>query len=136
MVRGIPVSSAILQLCQLIAVSAGRHMAWATMIQRAIWLSHTAVPERERASLIQGPLVPDGLYGPRSPKCSRTNSWSVRTVPGSVRFSQVPPSSRPEGSGVVPRPNIPEVNRRRHRRDQPSGASGNAASWLPLFLSL
>ena len=31
-------SSAILQLCQPIAVSAGRHMAWATMIQR---LSHT-----------------------------------------------------------------------------------------------
>ncbi|CAL8378291.1 unnamed protein product [Boreogadus saida] len=38
-------SSAILQLCQPIAVSAGRHMAWATMIQRVIWLSHTAVPE-------------------------------------------------------------------------------------------
>ncbi|CAL8336465.1 unnamed protein product [Boreogadus saida] len=48
-------SSAILQLCQTIAVSAGRHMAWATMIQRAIWISHTAVPERERASLVQGP---------------------------------------------------------------------------------
>ncbi|CAL8237771.1 unnamed protein product [Boreogadus saida] len=40
-------------------------MACATMIQRAIWLSHTAVPERERASLIQGPLAPDGLFGPR-----------------------------------------------------------------------
>ncbi|CAL8340001.1 unnamed protein product [Boreogadus saida] len=51
--------------CQPIAVSAGRHMAWATMIQRAIWLSHTAVTERERASLIQGPLAPDGLFGPR-----------------------------------------------------------------------
>ena len=58
-------SSAILQLCQPIAVSAGRHMAWATMIQRVIWLSHTAVPERERASLVQGPLAPDGLFGPR-----------------------------------------------------------------------
>ncbi|CAL8349730.1 unnamed protein product [Boreogadus saida] len=58
-------SSAILQLCQPIAVSAGRHMAWATMIQRIIWLSHTAVPERERASLVQGPLAPDGLFGPR-----------------------------------------------------------------------
>ncbi|CAL8340157.1 unnamed protein product [Boreogadus saida] len=57
-------SSAILQLCQPIAVSAGRHMAWATMIQRVIWLSHTAVPERERASLVQGPLAPDGLFGP------------------------------------------------------------------------
>ncbi|CAL8342142.1 unnamed protein product [Boreogadus saida] len=34
-------SSAILQLCQPVAVSASRHMAWATMIQRAIWLSHT-----------------------------------------------------------------------------------------------
>ena len=54
-------SSAILQLCQPVAVSAGRHMAWATMIQRAIWLSHTAVPEREWASLVQGPLAPDGL---------------------------------------------------------------------------
>ncbi|CAL8403787.1 unnamed protein product [Boreogadus saida] len=53
-------SSAILQLCQPIAVSAGRHMAWATMIQRIIWLSHTAVPERERASLVQGP---DGASG-------------------------------------------------------------------------
>ncbi|CAL8282124.1 unnamed protein product [Boreogadus saida] len=49
-------SSAILQLCQPIAVSAGRHMVWATMIQRVIWLSHTAVPERERDSLVQGPL--------------------------------------------------------------------------------
>ncbi|CAL8254823.1 unnamed protein product [Boreogadus saida] len=58
-------SSAILQLCQPIAVSAGRHMAWATMIQRIIWLSHTAVPQRERASLVQGPLAPDGLFGPR-----------------------------------------------------------------------
>ena len=29
-------TSAILQLCQPIAVSAGRHIAWATMIQRAI----------------------------------------------------------------------------------------------------
>ncbi|CAL8350915.1 unnamed protein product [Boreogadus saida] len=58
-------SSAILQLCQPVAVSAGWHMAWATMIQRAIWFSHTAVPERERASLIQGPLAPDGLFGPR-----------------------------------------------------------------------
>ena len=48
-------SSSILQLCRPVAVSAGRHMAWATMIQRAIWLSHTAVPERERASLVQGP---------------------------------------------------------------------------------
>ena len=38
-------SSAILQLCQPIAISAGQHMAWVTMIQRAIWLSHTAVPE-------------------------------------------------------------------------------------------
>jgi hypothetical protein len=58
-------SSAILQLCQPVAVSAGRHMAWATMIQRAIWLSHTAVPERERAGLVQGPLAADGLFGPR-----------------------------------------------------------------------
>ncbi|CAL8362924.1 unnamed protein product [Boreogadus saida] len=58
-------SSAILQLCQPIAVSAGRHMAWATMILRVIWLSHTAVAERERASLVQGPLAPDGLFGPR-----------------------------------------------------------------------
>ncbi|CAL8399017.1 unnamed protein product [Boreogadus saida] len=58
-------SSAILQLCQPIAVSAGRHMLWATMILRAIWLSHTAVPERERASLVQGPLAPDGIFGPR-----------------------------------------------------------------------
>ncbi|CAL8339934.1 unnamed protein product [Boreogadus saida] len=58
-------SSAILQLCQPIAVSAGRHMAWATMIQRVIWLSHNAVQERERASLVQGPLAPDGLFGPR-----------------------------------------------------------------------
>ena len=58
-------SSAILQLCQPIAVSAGQHMAWATMIQRVIWLSHTAVQERERASLVQGPLAPDGLFGPR-----------------------------------------------------------------------
>ena len=57
-------SSAILQLCQPIAVSAGQHMAWATMIQRVIWLSHTAVQERERASLVQGPLAPDGLFGP------------------------------------------------------------------------
>ncbi|CAL8282233.1 unnamed protein product [Boreogadus saida] len=57
--------SAILQLCQPVAVSAGPHMAWATMIQRAIWLSHTAVPERVRASLVQGPLAPDGLFGPR-----------------------------------------------------------------------
>ena len=40
-------------------------MAWATMIQRVIWLSHTAVQERERASLVQGPLAPDGLFGPR-----------------------------------------------------------------------
>ena len=53
-------SSTIVQLCQPIAVSAGRHMAWTTMI-----LSHTAVPERERASLIQGPLALDGLFGPR-----------------------------------------------------------------------
>ena len=45
-------SSTILQLCQPIAISAGRHMAWATMIQRAIWLTHSAVPEREQASLI------------------------------------------------------------------------------------
>ncbi|CAL8378334.1 unnamed protein product [Boreogadus saida] len=52
-------------LCQPIAVSAGRHMAWATMIQRAIWVSHTAVPERERASLVQGPLAPHRLFGPR-----------------------------------------------------------------------
>ncbi|CAL8395097.1 unnamed protein product [Boreogadus saida] len=58
-------SSAILQLCQPIAVSAGRHLAWATMIQRVIWLSHTAVAERERASLVQGPLAPDCLFGPR-----------------------------------------------------------------------
>ncbi|CAL8354051.1 unnamed protein product [Boreogadus saida] len=58
-------SSAILQLCQPVAVSAGRHLAWATMIQRAIWLSHTAVPERERACLVQGPLAPDGLFLPR-----------------------------------------------------------------------
>ena len=39
-------------------------MAWTTMIQRAIWLSLTAVPERERASVVQGPLAPDGLFGP------------------------------------------------------------------------
>ena len=32
---------------------------------RVIWLSHTAVQERERASLVQGPLAPDGLFGPR-----------------------------------------------------------------------
>ncbi|CAL8255872.1 unnamed protein product [Boreogadus saida] len=70
-------SSAILQLCQPIAVSAGRHMAWATMIQRAIWLSHTAVPERERASLVQGPLAPDGLFGPRFSEVL-ANQQSVR----------------------------------------------------------
>ncbi|CAL8387746.1 unnamed protein product [Boreogadus saida] len=58
-------SSAILQLCQPVAVSASRHMAWASMIQRAICLFHTTVPERERTSLVQGPLAPDGLFGPR-----------------------------------------------------------------------
>ena len=44
---------------QPIAVS---HMAWSTMIQRAIWLSHTVVPEQELASLVQDPFALDGLF--------------------------------------------------------------------------
>ncbi|CAL8378948.1 unnamed protein product [Boreogadus saida] len=98
-------SSAILQLCQPIAVSAGRHMAWATMIQRVIWLSHTAVPERERASLVQGPLAPDGLFGPRfsnvlaHQQCVREN----RSRFGGDSHGLLPPAGREEaGSRPVP----------------------------------
>ncbi|CAL8295488.1 unnamed protein product [Merluccius merluccius] len=57
--------SALLQLCQPVAITAGWKMAWATMGHRAMWLSHTLVPDRNRAWLIQGPLSLDGLFRTR-----------------------------------------------------------------------
>ena len=52
--------SAAPHLSQSLAVSAGQHMAWATMGHREMWFSHTSVPDRDRAGLIQGYLSPDG----------------------------------------------------------------------------
>ncbi|CAL8357104.1 unnamed protein product [Gadus morhua 'NCC'] len=67
-------------------------------------LPHCGARTSQRASLVQGPLAPDGLFGPRF---SRTSSLSVRIVPGSGRFSQAPPTSRPGGSGVQAGPSVP-----------------------------
>ena len=82
--------------------------------------------------------------GPDSWRCSHTNNLSVRIIPGSGRFSRDPPSSRLEGSRVVPKPNVSgnhlQLGCHRHRRhrssDQHNGARNNIASWFPLFLSL
>ncbi|CAL8255091.1 unnamed protein product [Boreogadus saida] len=92
-------SSAILQLCQPIAALARRHMAWTTMIQRAIWLFHTSVPERERASL-QGPLAPDGLFGPRFGEIltgySHQQASKKRGRARSQRSRGLPPTPMPQ----------------------------------------
>ncbi|CAL8337650.1 unnamed protein product [Boreogadus saida] len=84
--------SAIHQLCQPIAVSAGRHMAWATMIQRAIWLSHTAVLERERATRLissgwtfWAPVL--GVCGSNSEEAARRDTMTVIN-PGDVKTQE------------------------------------------------
>ncbi|CAL8399331.1 unnamed protein product [Boreogadus saida] len=112
-------SSAILQLCQPIAVSAGRHMAWATMILRVIWLSHTAVAERERASLVQGPLAPDGLFGPRFSEVL-AHQQSVR-------------ENRSRFGAILTRSSHQQAGRRRgpgRFQDSSPGAAAAAADWV------
>ncbi|CAL8270916.1 unnamed protein product [Merluccius merluccius] len=80
-------SSAILQLCQLVAVTAGRQMVWATMGHRAMWLSHTTAPDRDRAGLIQGPLSSDGLCGPWFAEVLTHQQSVPRIGPASGLFS-------------------------------------------------
>ncbi|CAL8348647.1 unnamed protein product [Boreogadus saida] len=113
-------SSAILQLCQPIAVSAGRHMAWATMILRVIWLSHTAVAERERASLVQGPLAPDGLFGPRFSEVL-AHQQSVR-------------ENRSRFGAILTRSSHQQAGRRRgpgrFQDSSPGAAAAAAADWV------
>ncbi|CAL8334676.1 unnamed protein product [Boreogadus saida] len=112
-------SSAILQLCQPIAVSAGRHMAWATMIG-VIWLSHTAVAERERASLVQGPLAPDGLFGPRFSEVL-AHQQSVR-------------ENRSRFGAILTRSSHQQAGRRRgpgrFQDSSPGAAAAAAADWV------
>ncbi|CAL8404023.1 unnamed protein product [Boreogadus saida] len=113
-------SSAILQLCQPIAVSAGRHMAWATMILRVIWLSHTAVAERERTSLVQGPLAPDGLFGPRFSEVL-AHQQSVR-------------ENRSRFGAILTRSSHQQAGRRRgpgrFQDSSPGAAAAAAADWV------
>ncbi|CAL8340888.1 unnamed protein product [Boreogadus saida] len=129
-------SSAILQLCQPVAVSAGRHMAWATMIQRPIWLSRTAVPERERTSLVQGPLALDGLFGPRfsevlahqqSVRENRSRFGSILTGFSHQQAGRKRGPGRLQRSREPPPPPTPMPQQQPQKRQQPPPQPRRAA---------
>ncbi|CAK6968980.1 hypothetical protein L3Q82_006009 [Scomber scombrus] len=42
-----------------------RQAAWATMQHRRLWLDQTHIPEASRHELLEAPIHPDGLFGPR-----------------------------------------------------------------------
>ncbi|KAK2898065.1 hypothetical protein Q8A73_014445 [Channa argus] len=57
-------SSAILALCAPIAIASARISAWQTMIARNVWLHLSSIPEAVRKDMLEGPISPDGLFGP------------------------------------------------------------------------
>ncbi|KAK2895969.1 hypothetical protein Q8A73_015457 [Channa argus] len=57
-------SSAILALCAPIAIASARISAWQTMIARNVWLHLSSIPEAVRKDMLEGPINPDGLFGP------------------------------------------------------------------------
>ena len=56
----------ILCLCSTGAVTAARMAAWQHLIQRNLWLHQTTgISEPMRRQLLECPISPDGLIGPR-----------------------------------------------------------------------
>ena len=56
----------ILCLCSTGAVAAARTAAWQHLIQRNLWMQQTpGIPEPMRRQLLECPISPDMLFGPR-----------------------------------------------------------------------
>ncbi|KAF3692502.1 hypothetical protein EXN66_Car008178 [Channa argus] len=47
-----------------IAIAMARFSAWQTMIARNVWLHLSSFPEAVRKDILEGPISPDGLFGP------------------------------------------------------------------------
>ena len=56
--------SAILSLSTAQTTAQARVMAWLTMIQRNMWLHMSQLPASIHKELLDGPISPDGLFGP------------------------------------------------------------------------
>ncbi|MEQ2301690.1 hypothetical protein AMECASPLE_038672 [Ameca splendens] len=55
----------ILHLCAASAVCSSRIAAWQTLLQRQMWLRlSSSIPEDFKRELLEGPISPDGLFGP------------------------------------------------------------------------
>ncbi|MEQ2285932.1 hypothetical protein AMECASPLE_037005 [Ameca splendens] len=55
----------ILHLCAASAVCSSRIAAWQTLLQRQMWLRlSSSIPEDFKKELLEGPISPDGLFGP------------------------------------------------------------------------
>ncbi|KAK2909601.1 hypothetical protein Q8A73_007316 [Channa argus] len=57
-------SSTILAMSTPIAIAMARFSAWQTMIARNVWLHLSSFPEAVRKDILEGPISPDGLFGP------------------------------------------------------------------------
>ncbi|MEQ2163736.1 hypothetical protein GOODEAATRI_033443 [Goodea atripinnis] len=55
----------ILNLCAATAVCSSHIAAWQTLLQRQMWLRlSSSIPEDFKRELLEGPISPDGLFGP------------------------------------------------------------------------
>ncbi|MEQ2161060.1 hypothetical protein GOODEAATRI_005774, partial [Goodea atripinnis] len=55
----------ILNLCVASATCSSRIAAWQTLLQRQMWLRLSSpIPEDFKRELLEGPISPDGLFGP------------------------------------------------------------------------
>ncbi|MEQ2265241.1 hypothetical protein XENORESO_004276 [Xenotaenia resolanae] len=55
----------ILNLCATSAVCSSRIAAWQTLLQRQMWLRlSSSIPDDFKRQLLEGPISPDGLFGP------------------------------------------------------------------------
>ncbi|MEQ2165405.1 hypothetical protein GOODEAATRI_016508, partial [Goodea atripinnis] len=60
----------ILNLCAASAVCSSRIAAWQTLLQRQMWLRlSSSIPEDFKRELLEGPISPEGLFGPHSSPC-------------------------------------------------------------------
>lgn len=57
-------ASAALNLCASIAVSTAQIAAWQQLIHCNIWLHLSSIPDNMKKELLDGPISPEGLFGP------------------------------------------------------------------------
>ena len=56
--------SAILAFATMSTMAAARTTAWATMLQRNVWLNMSNLSPQIQRNLLEGPVSPEGLFGP------------------------------------------------------------------------